>query len=48
MNVGMLELLRSDGSIIINKNLSHAIGVEETILFSELISKFCIGKAEIY
>ena len=33
------ELLRADGSIIINKKLSHNIGLHETIMYSELLSK---------
>jgi len=35
----LLDFLRSDGSIIVNKKLAHAIGLHEAILFSELISK---------
>src|SRR5699024_7969669 len=33
------DLLRSDGSIVVNKKLSHAIGIEPAIMYSELISK---------
>lgn len=33
------ELLRADGSIVINKALIHAIGLNEAILYSELLSK---------
>lgn len=36
----MTALLRADGSIIVNKQLAKEIGLEETVLFSELISKF--------
>ncbi|MFW5891652.1 MAG: hypothetical protein ACOCUI_05485, partial [bacterium] len=36
----ILDLLRSDGSIIINKKLSHEIGVMENIILSELISQY--------
>lgn len=36
----LLNFLRSDGSIIINKNLAHNIGLNETVLYSELISKY--------
>jgi uncharacterized phage protein (TIGR02220 family) len=37
---GLLELLRSDGSIIINKALAKKIGLHEAIVYSELISKY--------
>ena len=33
------ELLRADGSVIYNKKLAHAIGINETIIYSDLISK---------
>jgi hypothetical protein len=33
------DLLRSDGSIIVNKNLVHAIGLNAAIMYSELASK---------
>ncbi len=36
----LYELLRADGSIIANKALIHAIGLNEAILFAELISRF--------
>jgi len=36
----LLEMLRSDGSIIINKNLAHAIGLNSVIIFTELLSKY--------
>lgn len=36
----LLELLRSDGSIIINKKLAHALGIDAAIMYSELISKY--------
>ncbi len=35
----LYELLRSDGSTVINKKLKHAIGNQEAELFSELISR---------
>lgn len=35
----ILDLLRSNGSIVVNKNLVHAIGIDAAILYSELISK---------
>lgn len=34
------DLLRADGSIVINKNLVSAIGLNEAIVFSELLSKY--------
>jgi len=34
------SLIRSDGSIVINKNLCHAIGLNETIIYSELLSRY--------
>ena len=36
----IIELLRSDGSIIINKKLAWAIGIDAAILYSELISRY--------
>lgn len=36
----LYELLRADGCIIVNKALVHAIGLNEAILFAELISRF--------
>src|SRR5690625_2048204 len=36
----ILDLLRSDGSIVINKSIAHRIGLEETIIYAELISQF--------
>lgn len=36
----LLELLRSDGSIIVNKTLAREIGIESAIIYSELISKY--------
>ena len=38
MNI-ILNLLRSDGSIILNKKMLKEIGVNQTIVFSELLSK---------
>ncbi|MBK5482975.1 hypothetical protein JFV29_14080 [Peribacillus sp. TH16] len=35
----IIDMLRSDGSIVVNKNLVHAIGLNAAILYSELISK---------
>jgi hypothetical protein len=36
----LFELLRSDGSITLNKALIHSIGLNEAILYCELISRF--------
>lgn len=36
----ILETLRSDGSIIVNKKLAKEIGINEAIMYSELISKY--------
>ncbi|MGE5438050.1 MAG: hypothetical protein ACM3O3_12625 [Syntrophothermus sp.] len=36
----ILDLLRGDGSIIVNKRLAFNIGLNEAILYTELISKF--------
>jgi len=35
----IIELLRSDGSIIINKKLAWAIGLNASILYTELVSR---------
>ena len=37
--MSILDLLRSDGSIVINKHLAREIGLNETIILSELISR---------
>ncbi|HSH51245.1 MAG TPA: hypothetical protein VK982_05945, partial [Bacteroidales bacterium] len=37
--MSILHTLRSDGSIIVNKNLSFVLGLEATILYAELLSK---------
>jgi hypothetical protein len=37
--VHILELLRSDGSITVNKSLIQAIGLNESVLFCELLSR---------
>ncbi len=34
------ELLRADGSIIVNKRLAQAIGLNEAVIFSELVSRY--------
>lgn len=36
----IFKLLRSDGSIVVNKNLAKNIGLCEAILYSELISRY--------
>ncbi len=35
----LFELLRADGSITVNKALTHAIGLNESILYCELVSR---------
>jgi hypothetical protein len=35
----LFELLRADGSITVNKALTHAIGLNEAILYCELVSR---------
>ena len=35
----LLELLRADGSITVNKNLIQAIGLNEAVLYCELLSR---------
>jgi len=34
------DLLRADGSIVINKNLIFSIGLHESIIYAELVSRF--------
>jgi hypothetical protein len=34
------DLIRADGSIVINKALSHSIGLIETVVYSELLSRY--------
>lgn len=36
----LYDLLRSDGSIVVNKKLMHGIGLNEAIIYSELLSKY--------
>ena len=36
----LIELLRSDGSIIINKRLARSLGIDAAIMYSELASKY--------
>ncbi len=40
MSRTIFNLLRADGSIVINKNLARNIGIDEAIVYSELISKY--------
>lgn len=40
MNSVIYELLRSDGSIVINKNLIRSIGLKEAVLYCELLSRY--------
>lgn len=37
--MSLYDLLRSDGSIVINKKLAHAVGIDAAIMYSEIISK---------
>jgi len=41
MSWGMLELLRSDGSVTVNKSLIRKVGLIEAVVFSELVSRYC-------
>ena len=45
----MVDLLRSDGSIIINKNLIFSLGTNSAIVYSELLSRFIyfLGKDQL-
>lgn len=36
----ILDFLRSDGSIVVNKKLAHEIGLNEAVIYSELVSLF--------
>ncbi len=40
MDDWIFEILRSDGSITVNKQLIRAIGLKEAVLYCELISKY--------
>ncbi|MFW6028721.1 MAG: hypothetical protein ACOCRO_00560 [Halanaerobiales bacterium] len=40
----ILDLLRSDGSIVINKYLARKLGLHETVILSELISRYFYHK----
>jgi len=39
-DLAIYELLRSDGSIVVNKCLVHAIGLTEAVVYSELVSRY--------
>lgn len=39
-NSALYDLLRADGSIIVNKSLIQAIGLNESVLFCELLSRY--------
>ncbi|MDR9796121.1 MULTISPECIES: hypothetical protein [Aeribacillus] len=36
----IIDLLRSDGSIVVNKRLAKAIGLMEAVVYSELVSMY--------
>ena len=40
MQSPIYEMLKADGSIVINKKLAHSIGLHEAILYSELLSRY--------
>lgn len=40
MSLNILDLLRADGSIVVNKKLAHQIGLETAAIYSELVSLF--------
>ncbi len=42
----IIELLRADGSIVVNKRLAKAIGLREAVLYSELISRYIYFKSK--
>lgn len=42
----IIDLLRSNGSIVVNKNLAFAIGTNAAIVYSELISKYAYFQAK--
>lgn len=41
MKRGILDLLRGDGSITVNKRLIGVLGLVEAVLYGELVSRFC-------
>ena len=42
----VIDLLRSDGSVVVNKNLARNIGLDCAVLYSELASKYKYFKAK--
>jgi hypothetical protein len=36
----IIDLLRSDGSIIVNKKLAKKLGLYESVMYSELLSRY--------
>lgn len=36
----LYDLLRADGSVVVNKKLMHGIGLNEAIIYTELLSKY--------
>lgn len=36
----ILDLLRSDGSIVVNKKLAHKIGLDQAVVYAELVSLY--------
>jgi len=42
--MNILDLLRSDGSIVVNKKLAHKLGLHEAVVLSELISRYLFHK----
>lgn len=36
----LINLLRNDGNILVNKKLAHSIGLNEAIMYSELLAKY--------
>lgn len=45
----ILDFLRADGSIVVNKQLAHRIGLQEAVVYSELVSlyKYWSSKGEL-
>ncbi len=41
MSRGIVELLRADGSISVNKRLIQHVGLVEAVIYSELLSRYC-------
>jgi DNA-binding PadR family transcriptional regulator len=49
MLTNVLDLLRADGSIVVNKRLAHEIGLQEAVIYSELVSlyKYWTNRGEL-